>query len=178
MKRKNQVKLLTLLSLTLGVTINVAAAAGYAAVNKDSCNRMQNNRHPFILVLHSGDDLIKSITQCAAAAKLLAASVSGLGQVHNPTLAYFTSNPQDKPTLTKFDGFYELASLNGNITNNRDHYYTHIHVALADKTFRGITGHLNSTEVGLTVEVSIIPLSAPVERNVDAKTGFGLIATK
>ena len=108
MTLKNHLKLVLLTSFTLGIAID-AAAADYAAVNKESCSRMKNTTQPFILVLNRGDDLIKSITQCASDAKLLAASVSGLGQVHNPTLAYFSSNPQDKPTLTKFDGFYELA---------------------------------------------------------------------
>lgn len=121
------------------------------------------------------DDLLASITQCAKDAKLMGASISGLGQVHNPTLAYFTSNPNDKPTLTTFPGYYELAGFNGNITNNADKYYTHAHAILADKKFHGIAGHVNTTKVGLTFEITIIPFPASVQRTVDPKTGFGPI---
>ena len=108
-------------------------------------------------------------------AKLTGASISGLGQVKNPTLAYFNSDPKAKPTLTTFPGFYELASLNGNVTVNGDDYYPHAHAVLADKQFHGIAGHVNNAKVGLTVEVTIVPFSGSVERTVDPTTGFGPI---
>ena len=144
-----------------------------AVVGKASCGRLANTTNPFILVLNSGDDLLGSITECSKDAKLKGASISGLGQVHNPTLAYFTSNPDDKPTLTTFPGYYELASFNGNVSNNNNQYYTHAHGVLADKQFHGIAGHVNGAKVGLTVEITIIPLPASVQRTVDPKTGFG-----
>lgn len=125
------------------------------------------------MVLDSGDNLLESITTCAKDAKLIGASISGLGQVHNPVLAYFTSNPNDKPTLTKFPGYYELASFNGNVSVNSDKYYTHAHAVLADKKFHGIAGHVNVAKVGLTAEITIVPFSGSVERTVDIKTGFG-----
>jgi uncharacterized protein len=146
-----------------------------AVVGKSSCGKLANTTQPFILVLNSGDNLLESITQCAKDAKLMGASISGLGQVHNPTLAYFTSNPNDKPTLTTFSGYYELAGFNGNITNNANKYYTHAHAVLADKQFHGIAGHVDAAKVGLTVEITIIPFPASVQRTVDSKTGFGPI---
>ena len=93
-------------------------------------------------------------------------------------LAYFSSNPKEKPTLTKLQGFFELASLNGNITNNNGQHYTHIHGTLADKKFNAIAGHFDSATAGLTVEVTITPFSGDVERAVDGDTGFGQIVTR
>lgn len=148
-----------------------------SAVNKSNCNKMVNTTQPFILVLNKNDDLIENITQCAQDAKLIGATVTGLGQLHNPVLAYFSSDPNAKPTLTKFSGFYELASLNGDITNNSGKYYTHLHTTLADKKFHGIAGHVNAAKVGQTAEIIITPLSAPLERTVNAKTGFGPIVS-
>lgn len=165
---------LALLSATMMAASTFAANAP-ASVGKSSCAKVANTAQPFILVLNSGDDLLESITQCAKDAKLTSAAINGLGQVHNPTLAYFTSNPNDKPTLTTFSGYYELASFTGNITNNANQYYTHAHAVLADKKFRGIAGHVNAAKVGLTAEITIIPLPAPAERMVDPKTGFGPI---
>lgn len=175
-------KVLTTTILALSASIFTAQAAtsentASAVVNMASCSKMANTTQPFILVLNSGDDLLESISQCAKAAKLQGASISGLGQVHNPTLAYFTSNPNDKPKLTTFPGYYELASMNGNISANGKNYYTHAHASLADKQFHGITGHVDKAKVGLTVEITIIPFSAPVQRTVDAKTGFGPLIT-
>jgi predicted DNA-binding protein with PD1-like motif len=161
--------------IALTSTLFFTSAMASAVVTKSTCARLANTTQPFILVLNSGDDLIGSITQCAKDAKLLGASVSGLGQLHNPTLAYFTSNPSDKPTTTNFSGYYELAGLNGNITNNANKYYTHLHTVLADKKFQGIAGHVDSAKVGLTAEITIIPFASSVERTVDPKTGFGPI---
>ena len=144
-----------------------------AVVNINSCSRMANTTQPFILVLNSDDNILERISQCAKAAKLQGASISGLGQVHNPTLAYFTSNPHDKPKLTTFPGYYEMVSINGNISTNGNNYYTHAHVALADKQFHGITGHVIKAKVGLTAEITIVPFSSVIQRTVDAKTGFG-----
>ncbi len=164
----------TLMALFLAVSSSIASASS-AVVTQASCGRLANSTQPFILVLNSGDDLRESINRCVKDAKLKGASVSGLGQLHNPALAYFSSNPDDKPTVTTFPGYYELAALNGNVTNNAGQYYTHLHAVLADKKFRGIAGHVNSAKVGLTVEITIVPFSGSVQRAVDPKTGFGPI---
>ena len=148
-----------------------------AAVDKHSCNLLIGSEKPFILVLNTDDELLQSISSCAKDAKLLGASISALGQLHNPTLAYFTSNPKDKPTLTNFAGYFELASLNGNIAKNENGYYTHAHAVLADPKFNGIAGHVDNSKVGLTVEVTITPLPSTLQRAVDPETGFGPIIT-
>jgi len=153
----------------------LAAASPLSAVNSHSCKKLSGTDKPFILVLNSGENLLESISRCAKDAKLKGASVSGLGQVENPTLAYFSSDPKAKPTLTTFEGFYELASLNGNITNNGNTYYTHLHAVLANNKFQGIAGHVNAATVGLTVELTLTPLAAAVQRTVDGETGFGPI---
>ncbi|CAN5242411.1 hypothetical protein BH10PSE19_BH10PSE19_20090 [soil metagenome] len=175
---KNVLSIAVLTLTTISVIASVNAhenTYSSAVVNKSSCAKLANTTHPFILVLDSGDELLESITRCAKDAKLIGASISGLGQVHNPTLAYFSSNPKDKPTLTTFPGYYELASLNGNVSVNEHSYYTHAHAVLADTKFHGIAGHVNSAKVGLTVEITIVPFSNSVERTVDPKTGFGPI---
>ena len=148
-----------------------------AAVDKYSCNKLIGSEKPFILVLNTDDELLPSISACAKDAKLLGASISALGQLHDPTLAYFTSNPKDKPMLTQFNGYFELASLNGNIAKNKNEYYTHAHAVLADRKFNGIAGHVDNSKVGLTVEVTITPLSSTLQRAVDPETGFGPIVT-
>ena len=146
-----------------------------AVVNKNTCSTLARTTHPFILVLDNGDILHDAINQCAKDAQLLGASITGLGQVHNPVLAYFTNDPKDAPTTTAMEGFYELAGMNGDVTNNEGKYYTHIHAVLADHEFHGIAGHVNHALVGLTVEVTIIPLSGTAQRTVDPHTGFGPI---
>ncbi|MDF3054258.1 MAG: hypothetical protein K0Q74_165 [Gammaproteobacteria bacterium] len=147
-----------------------SAPTASAGVNKSSCGSLANTKLPFILVLDSGDSLIESINQCAKDAKLVGASISGLGQLQNPILA-----DAHRPTQTKFDGYYELASLNGNIASHEGNYYTHLHAVLGDDSFRSIAGHVNAATVGLTVEVTITPLTGSLNRAINPETGFGLI---
>src|SRR5690349_15101729 len=120
---------LTLASLgLLALTSSAFAAEANNAsivVTKNTCSKMANTTNPFILVLNTGDEIMESISQCAKDAKLSGATISGLGQLHNPTLAYFTGKQGDKPTLTAFPGHYELASMNGNIATSDENYYTH-----------------------------------------------------
>jgi predicted DNA-binding protein with PD1-like motif len=165
------------LSLSALLISTAAFADQPAAVDKHSCSQLIGTEKPFILVLNAGDEILSSISACAKDAKLLGASISGLGQLHDPTLAYFTSNPKDKPTLTQFKGYFELASLNGNVAKNKNGYYTHAHAVLANQKFNGIAGHVNNAKVGLTVEVTITPLPSKLQREVDPETGFGSIVT-
>ncbi|EKD71988.1 MAG: hypothetical protein ACD_46C00039G0004 [uncultured bacterium] len=169
------VSLSAIMSTTQTNALTTETKASAVVFSKSSCTKLAHTTQPFILVLSNAEDLLGSITQCAKDAKLKSATFSGLGQVHNPTLAYFTSNPNDKPTLTTFSGYYELASFNGDITNNNNEYYSHAHAVLADKKFHGIAGHVNKAKVGLTAEIAITPLPVPVQRAVDNKTGFGPI---
>jgi predicted DNA-binding protein with PD1-like motif len=164
---------MTLVELAATAAFAEENGAAAAVVNKSTCAKLANTTQPFILVLNSGDELISTISQCAKDAKLMGASVSGLGQLHNPILAYFSSNAKDKPALTTMTGYYELASVNGNVSANGGNYYTHVHGVLADKQFHALAGHINSAKVGLTVEITVIPFAGPVQRSVDAETGFG-----
>jgi uncharacterized protein len=168
-------RIATTIFLALGTS--AVLAANLAVVDTASCAKLDNPKQPFILVLNSGENLLQSITQCAKDAKLVGASISGLGQVHNPTLAYFSSDPKAKPTLTHFTGYYELASLSGNVAFNGNDYYTHAHAVLADKKFHGIAGHIETAKTGLTAEITIIPFTVPVQRTVDTNTGFGPLIT-
>jgi len=168
----------TLIPISTLLVSSAIFAGQPAAVDKDSCHQLVGSEKPFIVVLNPHDDLLSSIATCVKDAELPGASISALGQLHNPTLAYFTSNPKDKPTLTQFDGYYELASLNGNVAKNKNGYYTHAHVVLANQKFNGIAGHVVNAKVGLTVEVTIIPLSSTLQRAVDPETGFGPIVAE
>lgn len=159
-------------------TVNSVAAVhekNSASVDKLHCKMHMHATAPFVLILDRDDRLLESINQCVQDAKLMGASIAGLGQLQNPVLAYFTSNANEKPTFTKFNGIYELAGLHGNVTNNNGKYYTHLHGVLADKKFNGLAGHIKEATVGITAEITIIPLSASLERTVNPKTGFGPI---
>lgn len=152
---------------------SVFAAESTAVVTQNNCGKVSGTKQSFILVLNPNEDILDGIAKCAKDAKLTGASFSGLGQVHNPVLAYFSSNPAAKPTLTTLPGYFELATITGNISTNENGYYPHAHAVLADKQFHGLAGHLKGGKVGITVEITIKPLLGSAVREVDPKTGFG-----
>ena len=194
---KTTFKMMAGLLVVLSMIAQALPAPSYAAapvivVNKVSCKRVAQTLRPFILVLKRGDNLLKSITQCAQDAKLKGASFSGLGQLFDPKLAYYAKNPgvqmidpkilnaelKGNYMVKALNGYYELVSLNGNIALYDKQYVIHAHAALTDPMFQGISGHLYGGTVGFTAEITLMPFAGPVHRLIDPKTGFGPIAVR
>ena len=166
-----------LLPLTSFLVISTTNAASLAAVNPDACKLLKNPTKPFILVVKRGDDLIESITNCANAANITSASLSGLGALEEPTLGYFNLSTK-KYQFKTFPGIYELTSLNGNVGFANGQRFAHIHVTIGDDNYHIIGGHLNEAKVGATAEITFIPLPAAFTRKADKNTGMKLIATQ
>lgn len=170
---KNTLKLMTMLVLSHAAL--TAFAAKYIAVSQNSCIERINSQEPFVLILKTGDNLHEGIKKCARDAKLIGASIQGLGQFTNPVFAYYGANA--KSHVIPLEGTYEVISLNGNIAMSQGGYYTHIHAVLGDNTLQASAGHIKEAIIGATAELTITPFSKPLERQVDQETGFGLIMT-
>jgi predicted DNA-binding protein with PD1-like motif len=171
---KNTLKLMTVLCLSYGATN--AMAAKYIAVDQNSCAERINSQEPFILILKTGEKLHEGIKKCVRDAQLIGASVQGLGQLVNPTFAYYGPNAQ--PHIMPFEGTYELISLNGNVAMNKGEYYTHIHAVLGNEALEAKAGHIKEATIGATAELTITPFAKPLERDVNPETGFGPIVTE
>lgn len=165
---------MTIAFSSYGVT-NVIAA-NYIAVDQNSCGERINSQKPFVLILKTGEKLHDGIKKCARDAKLIGASIQGLGQFVNPIFAYYGPNAQ--PHVMPFEGTYELISLNGNIALSQGEYYTHIHAVLGNEALEAKAGHIKETTIGATAELTITPFSKPLERQVNPETGFGPIITE
>lgn len=146
-----------------------------SAVDSRSWKKLSDNTSPFILVIHRGEQIIETILNCVQALEILSASISGLGALENPTIAYFnlhTKKYQDK----NFSGIFELISLNGNIARAEDSsYISHVHVTLGNENYQVIGGHLQKAVVGVTAEITFIPFKGSMQRKLDADTGAKLI---
>lgn len=167
---------LSLIALTTLLTANLAHAADLAAVSPASCGLLKNTTRPFILVMKRGDNLVKSIVDCADAANLSSASLSGLGAIQKPTLGYFNWDTKDY-RFKIFPGVFELTSLNGNIGFVDGKRFAHIHVTLGNDQYNVIGGHLKDATVGVTAEITIIPLQTYFERTHKKNNNFMLINT-
>lgn len=168
--------IISLLLLLLNVTVSFAATS---AVNSHSCQKMIGTTQPFILVLQRGENFFAALIQCANDAKLKGASLTGLGTLVNPSLAYYYV--QSKAYEEKvFPGTFELISLNGTISEREFNKKraAHIHAALANVQFQVIGGHLMRAVVAGTAEITIIPFPNQLVKKIDDETALEIITTE
>jgi predicted DNA-binding protein with PD1-like motif len=170
---KSSLKVITL--FLLGPVALTANAAKYIAVDQNSCGERINSQKPFVLILKTGENLHEGIKKCARDAKLIGASIQGLGQFVNPVFAYY--GPNANANIISLQGTYELISLNGNIAKSGGEYYNHIHAVLGDANLQATAGHIKEAIIGATAELTITPFSKSLERDVNPETGFGPIVT-
>lgn len=160
--------LLTVLVLTTSI-----AKAAPSVVTTAQCQQVAN-KAPFILVLKEGQPLVESIIHCANNAQLKGASLSGIGQIQKPTLAYYNLTTK-RYQYKNYNGIYHLVSLNGNITllNNKPKAY--LQAAISNEQFTVMGGYLNEAFTAGSVEIMFIPLTGSLIRKHDAMTGLNLL---
>lgn len=134
----------------------------------------QNKNVPFMLVLKKNESLKEALIQYANAHALNSAALFGIGALRDPVLGIFNETTK-KYYEKKFEGLFELLSLNGNLTKAEGQFIAHLHVTLCDDEFRAFGGHLVSAEVGITAEILITPLAKTLTRSLDNETGLKLI---
>ncbi len=167
-----------ILSSLLSVAVSLPAmATNSLPVSSSSCAVVQGTKAPFMLVLKKGENVFKSIQQCAADAKLNGATFTGLGAVDKATLRYFDHKTK-KYHKEYYLNFLELLVLNGNITMVNGKRTLHIHSVLSDKNFKVFGGDMENATVAATAEIQIQPLSSPLVKKADVATGLNLIQTQ
>lgn len=126
---------------------------------------------PYLIVLKKGQPVVSSLLEILKKQGISSCSLSGLGAVENPTIAYY--NLEEKQYIPHtFEGIFEVASLNGNVSKIDDSLALHIHLVLGNDHYETIAGHLNEAIVGGTLEITVIPFSKDYKRQHDPETGL------
>jgi predicted DNA-binding protein with PD1-like motif len=144
-------------------------------IDSNTYSKLTDPDSPFLLIVHRGENLAEVICECSKAVKLNSASLSGLGALENPTVAYYNLETQTYENKT-FTGIYELISMDGNVGHDENGYVTHIHVALGDRSHNVIGGHLVDAVVGVTAEVTVTPFKGTFTRRMNCNLGLKLIS--
>lgn len=146
-----------------------------SVINSQTYATLKDPNQPFLFILKRGEETIATIKSCAQALKLKGAALVGLGALEDPTIAYYNLETQQYEE-EKFIGIYELLSVNGNIAYaETGEVIVHLHVTLADDKHQVIGGHLVHALVGITAEITVIPLPFPVIRKFNAEVGLKVI---
>ncbi len=136
--------------------------------------KLAGTTHPFILNLNRGENLFEGILHCAEQVGLHAASLSGLGALEDPSVAFYHLDIKQYDTKM-FKGIFELVSLNGNVSFVNNKHFAHIHAALGKADHSLFGGHLMDGKVGVVAEITIIPLVAPIERHLVEQIGLKVL---
>lgn len=126
------------------------------------------------LILQRGESLIQQLNDFAAKHQLANAWLSGLGGSGAVTLGFYDIDTKDY-NWRDYDQPLEILSLTGNLAIVDGQPFWHIHGAFSGPDFQAVGGHVRDMTVGLTVEIHVTPLSAPITRQLDQTTGLKLI---
>lgn len=127
-----------------------------------------------LLILQRGEELFESLDAFAGEYKLTSAWLSGLGGAGGVTLGFYDL-PAREYVWREFDQPLEIVSLTGNLSVVDGRPFWHIHGVFSGPDYQAVSGHVKSLTIGLTGELFITPLSAPITRRFDDETSLKLI---
>src|SRR5579884_2214113 len=128
----------------------------------------------YLLVFHTGQEVMKGLRAFARKHKLAAGHLTGLGAIRDAVIGFF--DPQTKTYLRHHEkGQAEVLSLTGNLALDDNEPFFHVHVALGRRDGSARGGHLFEATVRPTVELVLTAYSKPVRRKIDPETGLPLL---
>ena len=128
----------------------------------------------YLLVFHTGQEVMKGLLAFARKHKLVAGHLTGIGAVSDTVLGYF--DPRTKTYLRLHEkGQHEVLSLTGNLAQYDNAPFFHVHVALGRRDGSARGGHLFEATVRPTVELVLTAYPRPVRRKTDPETGLPLL---
>lgn len=130
--------------------------------------------HGTLLVLQRGEELIETLEQYASKQQLSAAWLSALGGSGSVTIAWYDIDTKQYLNKT-YSAALEITNLTGNMSIVDGKPFWHIHGTFAGRDYTAVGGHVKSLTVGLTCEVLMTPLDAPLSRQHDDDTGLMLL---
>lgn len=165
----------TLIFICIGMVISMTVnAAGLRVVYPNQCAALKGSDDPFLLILKKGDNIHKAILNCVNSAEINVASIAGLGAIQDPILAYYDLS-QKKYLKKQFSGIFELLALSGNVSLLDDKRMLHLHTVIGDRDYVTYGGHLVGGTIGVTAEITIIPMKGTASRQYNEEVGLPLI---
>ena len=128
----------------------------------------------YVMRLDPGDEIVEKVLWLAAVEDIKLATVTGLGAVDNVTLGIFSPDTKQYKA-NMFHADFEIVSLTGTVTRQKNRPYTHLHMAVSDLASRCFGGHLNRAVVSATAEIVLNVIPGEVDRQPNPKIGLNLM---
>jgi predicted DNA-binding protein with PD1-like motif len=157
------------------VSSDSAVAKGNAAPLMNSKILSQSAQETtYAVIFGAGDEILGGLTMFAEENHISAARITGIGAIHNGTLAWL--NPQTKKyRMIQIDQQSEVLSMLGDIAIYQGKPVVHVHmvVGFSDGTAHG--GHLLQAHVWPTLEVILTSYPRPLYKKFDSEKGIAVI---
>lgn len=128
-----------------------------------------------VVVIRRGEEVMTRLTEYAREHNLKAAWISGLGGSGTVTLGFYDIEAKTYE-WQEFATPLEILNLTGNLAIVDGEPFWHVHGTFGSRDYRVIGGHVKELVVGLTCELLVTPLDAPLTRTFDDETGLKLLA--
>jgi len=127
----------------------------------------------FIVILERGEEVIESLTRFVTEKGMEGGEIRGIGGVKDVLLGFYDIERKEY-LKRRFDDFFELLSLTGNITLVDGKPFCHLHATLSGRDYKAIGGHLFEATISVTGEF-FIRVESKLIRKFDETTGLNLI---
>lgn len=127
----------------------------------------------YVIRLEKGEELVESIKIISQKENINLGTITGIGAVNKAKIGLFEIETKEYHSK-ELTGDMEIVSLSGNISQMDKEVYIHLHIALADDTYRVYGGHLNSAIISATGEIIIDTIDGYVGRKLNQEVGLNL----
>lgn len=128
----------------------------------------------YLVRLMTGEEITGAIVEVAAAHRIDAGHVSGIGAAYDVSLGYFDRATREYVRQT-FHEEMEILALSGTIAIKEGRPFGHLHATFGRRDFTTVGGHLFEARTGATCELVIQPLAGYLQRVKDEAMGLFLL---
>ena len=128
----------------------------------------------YIVRIDAGQEVLACLKELCRKENVSCAHVSAIGAASHAIIGVYDLEKQEY-CREELNGFMEIASLTGNVTQMNGQVYLHLHGVLADQNHRLYGGHIIELQIGATCELYLRVLPASISREKDDSLGINLI---
>ena len=128
----------------------------------------------YMLRIDLGEEIIGSLKQMCEQEGIRLAQVNAIGATDHAVIGVYDLKEQQYHR-EELDGFMEITSLSGSVTEMDGRPYIHLHVTMADQQHVLHGGHVVTLRVGATCEMFVRTLPGEVSRTRNQDLGINLL---
>ena len=126
-----------------------------------------------MLRIDYGEEILQSLKQMCEQEGIHLAQVDAIGAVDHAVVGVYDLH-EKRYHQEEINGFMEITSLSGSVTEMNNQPYIHLHVTMADQKHLLHGGHAIELRVGATCEMFVRVLDGQIAREHNEKLGINL----